>query len=346
MLRQNSFDFVRFCAAVGVLIGHQFIITGTGPPWGISNQSVAEIPLAVFFALSGFLIYQSLERSNDFASFLAARLVRIGPTLLGAVVLASACTLIYFNNYAHLIDHLKYVYRNVFFVFRMLSDYIPGVFEGNPTPRINAPLWTLAYEAWLYFLLYLVFLFPSRMRVLMIVLLLAVFNFCWLAFGVNEAPIPFTPLFPMRLGRLGCFFFSGALVAAYWHLARDRASLTGCAGLAALCIGEALMPNTAITALALASAVIGLGSSPVLSSFSKGGDASYGIYVFAWPIQQIYQTIFPGFWAGLAFSLLTTIALGYMTWNLYEKRCLARKEQLAKTMRFGRSLRQSRVPSG
>ncbi len=57
--RRNSFDFVRFCAAFGVLIGHQFIITDTGPPWGIVNQDIAEIPLHVFFCLSGFLIYQS-----------------------------------------------------------------------------------------------------------------------------------------------------------------------------------------------------------------------------------------------------------------------------------------------
>lgn len=329
MARQNSFDFIRLCAALGVLIGHQFIISGTGPAWGITNQNISEIPLHVFFSLSGFLIYESLQRSNDLASFVAARVTRIWPTLIGALVLASGFTLFYFQNYDHLIDHIKYVYRNAFFMFRVLSDQIPGIFEVNQTPRVNSPLWTLAYEVWLYFSLYLVFRLPRSARIWAIVTALIVLNICWVSFEVNEAMIPLTPLFPMRLGRLGCFFFAGALVAAIWPAIRERAVPVGAAGLCALIVFEVIAPATAATALALALAVAGLGSAALFSLFSRGGDASYGVYVFAWPIQQTYQTIFPGFWLGLSLSLITTAALGYVTWHLYEKRCISHRRAVA-----------------
>jgi peptidoglycan/LPS O-acetylase OafA/YrhL len=343
LARQNSFDFIRLCAALGVLVGHQFIISGAGPAWGITNQNISEIPLHVFFSLSGFLIYQSLQRSNDLASFVAARVTRIGPTLVGALVLASGFTLFYFQNYDHLINHIKYIYRNAFFMFRVLSDQIPGIFEANPTPRINSPLWTLAYEVWLYFSLYLVFRLPRSARIWAIVAILIALNFCWVRFEVNEAQIPLTPLFPMRLGRLGCFFFAGALVAAVWPAVKGREALVGIVGLCALGVLLATAPASAGTALALALAMAGLGSASLLAPFSRGGDASYGVYVFAWPVQQTYQTIFPDFWTGLGFSLVTTIALGYATWHLYEKRCIARRRQVADVIRF-RPSRLVRAP--
>ncbi len=56
----------------------------------------------MFFCLSGFLIGQSLQRSTDWASFLAARLLRILPNLAFALVLTSAVSLVWYRNYEHL----------------------------------------------------------------------------------------------------------------------------------------------------------------------------------------------------------------------------------------------------
>jgi len=332
MERKNSFDFVRFCAASGVLIGHQFIITGVPNPWGIADQDIAEIPLHVFFVLSGFLIYQSLERSTNLASFVSARITRIGPTLIVALCAASLATLLWFHNWPQAVDHLKYVYRNVFFPFRVISDEIPGVFESIPRHTINSPLWTLAYEVWCYALLYVIFRL-GRYRLAAIIVALIVLNVAWVSFGVNDARLPGTPIFPMRIGRLGCYFFSGSIVAAAWPVLKRRAMLAGALSLALFIVVVFEAPHTVICSLLLAGVVIGLGSSPLFSGFSKLGDASYGIYVFAWPIQQFSVLLVSGLWPSLLLAYCMTAAAGYTTWHLYEKRAIAARKTLAALIR-------------
>ena len=56
--------------------------------------------------------------------------------------------------------------------------------------------------------------------------------------------------------------------------------------------------------------------------FSKGGDASYGMYVFAWPVQQFVLLLVAPFWLSLLVAFLVTAALGYATWHAYERRLM------------------------
>jgi peptidoglycan/LPS O-acetylase OafA/YrhL len=256
------------------------------------------------------------------------------PTFLVAIVLVSAGTLVWFYNYDNLTAHLKYIYRNVFLMFRVNSDWITGVFESRPFKEINIPLWTLAYEAWLYVALFTISLLPRRLWVATVFIALIVLNICWLSFTVNEARIPFTPIYPMRIGRLGCFFFAGSLIAAYWHLIAPRAVLLGVLSVP-LFLGACFIspPQTFIHALLLAMAIIGLGSSSAFSWFSKGGDPSYGMYVFGWPIQQFAAMLLPGLWSSMLTALVVTTGVGYATFHLYEKRFIDSRKDLAAWLR-------------
>ena len=56
--------------------------------------------------------------------------------------------------------------------------------------------------------------------------------------------------------------------------------------LAGFAVRNLLPIDTALHSLALAACIIGLGSSSTMAWFGRGGDASYGMYVFAWPVQQ------------------------------------------------------------
>jgi peptidoglycan/LPS O-acetylase OafA/YrhL len=77
------------------------------------------------------------------------------------------------------------------------------------------------------------------------------------------------------------------------------------------------------TLLALPALIIYLGeqSSRCLSKVSMMGDLSYGVYVFAFPVQQ---TIFHFFGLSLPFAislsivLLVTYTLAYFSWHLVE----------------------------
>ena len=84
---ENSYDFVRFCAASAVLISYHFGLVGFAEPQvpGYGND-LSDLGLEVFFCLSGFLICRSLQNTTDWAQFISAGFLRIFPNLTFALV--------------------------------------------------------------------------------------------------------------------------------------------------------------------------------------------------------------------------------------------------------------------
>jgi len=86
----NNFDAIRLVAALLVLFGHAYALTGM-PTDPISSLValgfIGTLAVAVFFVLSGFLIARSVERST-LSSYLAARMLRIIPALALVTTLA------------------------------------------------------------------------------------------------------------------------------------------------------------------------------------------------------------------------------------------------------------------
>jgi peptidoglycan/LPS O-acetylase OafA/YrhL len=65
--------------------------------------------------------------------------------------------------------------------------------------------------------------------------------------------------------------------------------------------------------------------------FNGWGDFSYGVYIYAFPIQQTLVWLTPGLSLGamVALSCLITLAVAVLSWNLVERPALARKEDFA-----------------
>lgn len=69
----------------------------------------------------------------------------------------------------------------------------------------------------------------------------------------------------------------------------------------------------------------------IIRNFNKIGDYSYGIYIYAFPIQQIviynYPTIsFPMF---VAISIITTLLFSVLSWHFVEKPVLNFKKKVS-----------------
>lgn len=331
--RNNSFDFMRFAAAVAVLVSHHSALSGAiAPVMPIFRDNLGGVAVCVFFAMSGFLIYQSLERSASWTDFFAARLARLIPNLAVALIMTSAVMLIWFENYDHLAAHVGYVINNMMMFFWSVQFIIPGVLEGRPNPSPNGSLWTLRYEFWLYAALFAIFLLKPQFRVVAICLAFIFMGILWM----RALPGDHIWLMGMNfdsyfLGKLGSYFLAGALLASLWHMLTDRWLIVASGALVVAVLSTFILPTeNPILALAFSIFIISLCSLNWAAPFGKFGDASYGIYIFAFPVQQLTLLIIEEFYTSMVAALMITIMLGYTTWHLFEERCLRKRDVLAR----------------
>lgn len=331
----NSYDFIRFCAATAVLVSHHFALSGMAEPQVPGyREDYGNLGVEVFFCLSGFLICRSLIKSADWADFLAARFLRIFPNLAFSLTATSVATLIWYHNYSHLWKHIKFTISNLLMFFRGVTYTIPGVFQdAKGSPTINGSLWSLPFELWLYIFLFLFYVAGRRRNGIIVLISPLVASIVWAAISAFDNKV-LSPFDSYPIWRLGAFFFSGSWLAFVWPYIERHAVIIGAGALAALMLIRSLIPiETVFHPLALATVVIGLGSSKSMAWFSRGGDASYGMYIFAWPIQQFALILIDSFWLSMLCAFVATTALGYATWHTFEKQAMSLRKSTGNHLR-------------
>ncbi len=331
----NSFDLMRFVLAAAVLVSHHYGLSGlVAPTVPFAGVSLGRFAVFAFFAVSGFLMYNSLNRTNDCYFYFSSRLLRIVPNLIVAVVTTSLFLMVIFHNYENLLSHLYYIRKDAFSFIAKPSYWIEGIFTHRPDPGINGSLWTLQYEFFMYIVIFLVFLLPKRVVGYALIILVAILSLPALQSSDDTKRIATFHFNMGDLWKTGFHFMTGALIAHFWRFisARKAISITlSMAGLAAL---AAVAPEYRSWMVALAWVpffIVCL--SPFASRFSRFGDASYGVYIYAFPIQQVSIIMIPSFWGSMTVSFLVTVAVGYGCWHGFEKRCLAKRHGIADRLR-------------
>src|SRR6476620_3259542 len=223
---------------------------------------------------------------------------------------------------------------------RGVTYVIPGVFADTVRPAVNEPLWSLPYELWLYAVLALMFFLGGRWISTGIVLGALLLGIAWSATPIlGEFEIGH--LESVELFRLGSFFLSGAVLAVFWPYIGRHALALGVIVLTGIFAIRNLVPiNTVLQSRAVAAATIGFGSSTSMAWFAKGGGASYGMYVLAWPVQQFSMLLIEPFWLSMLAAFVMTTALGYGTWHGFVKRAMSYANRFAPTRRSGNPPRQ------
>lgn len=326
--RANSFDALRLIAAFMVLVGHAFVLTGAGPVPRVAGIPVHTFGVCVFFAISGYLIAGSWQRNRAPLLYLKSRALRIFPALIVVVVLTIVligpiATARPFPDYWR--DPLTSHYLVNILLFGQYD--LPGVFDGAAHTRsaVNGSLWTLGVEFTCYLgLLALLWGLP-KLRAIPLVVAAA-------ATGLVALLAPSQPalMFLEPSMQMATFFFVAAAIRV--GLAPKWIRLAP-AVVALMCwlVASTLAPALSwpLGWLLLTYAAIGIGSAnlPVLRRAGRFGDYSYGLYLWAFPVQQLVV----GFLRidSLVVNIIVvsaiTLPLAFASWHLVEKRALALK---------------------
>ncbi|MBB3243333.1 peptidoglycan/LPS O-acetylase OafA/YrhL [Pseudomonas sp. Tn43] len=326
--KDNNLNLLRLIAALMVLYAHSFAFYGNPPAGFLGLASYGGLGIEIFFIISGYLIVKSWDFTPSAANFLIKRSLRIFPALIVVVlismfVLGPVFTTLTVSEYFAHPQFWSYI-KNI-----ILSPvfYLPGVLEHARVPNaVNGSLWSLPVEFFMYLVVMgLGLLFKGGRWVYTAVtalFALTVVFWCW-----RDAPLVVVYGTDVRnIFLTGVYFMIGACYAK-WRLERWF-SLSGVCVLIMATI--LLAPYAAVSKfllwLALPYVVLayGLSRSWLGSWVNRVGDCSYGVYIYAFPVQQFVLLKFPNisYPMYLFVTIVITLMLGYASWHLVEKRVL------------------------
>ncbi|HET6692864.1 MAG TPA: acyltransferase, partial [Pedococcus sp.] len=305
-----------------------YALVGREQPLHQFGTSLGNLGVLVFFAVSGLLIRRSWDHDPRARDFWAKRALRLLPALavtavLTAFVLGPAVTSARLGTYFTSWETWIYPVRLVLMV--PFGAQLPGVFDDNVyAGAVNGSLWSLPLEVLAYAMvagLGALGLLARRW----VVTSLALASLAWAAW--------WEPAMSEAVG--SAYVVSAFAVGAAAFTWRDRIVLSTPVAvvLVAVCAATALGPDSlrvvtwTVSALYLsywfAYCLPRVGR--VLTRF---GDTSYGLYIWAFPIQQLVVQVAgndadPWLVIGVATPIVWLLALA--SWRLVERPALRHK---------------------
>lgn len=339
--RDNNLNLVRMLAATGVLVSHAWpIALGPGTPeplYKLTGYSLGSICVQIFFAISGFLITASFLRSSTMTRFTLARVLRLFPGLavslvFVALVMGPVVSSLPLKEYMLAPETWTFIIGNLGLV--KLQFELPGVYTDNPYPKVEGSIWTLVHEVACYVCVFLAGIcgLLARRQIATVFLMLGLTGWLVLFYASPQMPIKIESFLKLALP------FAMGTAAWLW---RDRIVLSPFTAICLVACWYALYFATGSSpisdvafSVALTYLVFLFGYAPagILRNYNRLGDYSYGMYVYAFPLQGL------AIWIWGVQSPLTNITLSFFltllcaiaSWHLVEKPALDSLKPLMK----------------
>jgi len=345
--RHNSVNALRLGLALLVLVSHTLKLHGGADPLAARTKGdvdMGTVAVDGFFALSGFLIAGSFLNSPSVWRYLWRRCLRILPglwvcLLITAFVLLPIAQLLQYGTMSGFpltgdlsvvgyVIHNADLFQQQFFVRNLLDGL-----------AVNGSLYTLFYEFVCYLGIAVLGVLGLLRRNRWVVLAAAVA--LWAASladlltngGLTGGSTTLTIFL-----RFGTMFFAGTVL----RLWADRIPLNWAGGAIAvtlLAVGltaamaqgvdpAGRLSYVLIATPAVAYLVLLLGSSTRLSRLGATRDLSYGVYVYAWPVQVLLLLVGASGWPVVVYfaaSLGITLLFALASWHFVESPALSLK---------------------
>ena len=339
--RDNNLNLIRMVASVAVLVSHAWQVTlgpeAVLPLMAMLGRNLGTMAVYAFFVISGFLIARSFERQPTVGRWIMARVLRLYPALLVVLVLTVTVlgplvTGLPLAEYFSRSETLTYVPRNLSLAFMQYD--LPGVFQDQPYPRtINGSLWTLFFEVACYAGVLVTGLLGGLRRPGLMIAFLAVFAAAYILIlhVLEPGRLPSKILPPLM--DLGLPFATGVA----FHVWRRRIRLSPAVFLGLALVTALLAVTPAYAPMMVVTFCYGiflLGYLPggFVRRYNQLGDYSYGVYIYAYPMQQLMVHLFQPMapLTNIALALPPTLALAILSWKLVEEPALKLTRRSAK----------------
>lgn len=339
---KNNFGLLRLVFAVLVIVSHSYeLIDGNRAREPLTlifgTYSVAEIAVAGFFIVSGYLIAQSYTASMSVPAYLSKRVLRIYP----AYIAASLCCIVLVGPLggadlaALSIDNWATV---IFRILTLQTPKLPNVFAGQHYPSLDGSMWTIAYEFRCYLLLPIL----GYCALLRGKIILPLASILWIGAMVSTIYWPTARFGPLvgSVGetlRLTALFLTGALFFLYRHrivYANEFAAFAALGLVIAMFDHWLAGPALAAFGGYLVFWFAFLPNTPRLNAINSTLDLSYGIYLYAWPLQMLLIRHVPGI-LPVTLILLATLGstlLAYFSWTFIEQPAMNQKKALLRAI--------------
>ena len=291
-------NFIRFIAALCVIIAHGQAIAGIGiydPLYLLTDgrYNIGAFSVAIFFISSGLLVTKSLLTKRDIKLYIKARVLRLFPALIISVILTIIILGLFFSEYNAISFFTNY--STYFYLLNCILipyHFLPGIFVNNHyNSVVNGSLWTLPIEFVCYIGLLIAFKLNLIKQKLLNVLCVL---FAVILVLINYSDIMFFDSIRYYIYPLYMFF-----VGMVFYCNRDRIVLNKyCTLIGILIFFIAMICGFIDLAMIFIFPYVFISGVFMVSKFPKSlgkcGNYSYEVYLVAFPIQQAITYLYGG----------------------------------------------------
>ena len=210
---KNSLNLFRLLACLEVLVGHVSVHLGLSMPKIIDCPLNLFIGVPIFFILSGFLIWKSLENTPDFKRYFSKRILRLYPELWVCLFVEILSIVLFYKEYVPISDYMLFTFtQGTIFQF-WTPDSLRGYGCGTP----NGSLWTITVIVQFYIFIYLMrqWLNKANKRTWIFILLMTIFIGVCSSISSKQMPAILGKLFMQTLLPYAWLFFVGVFIQKF-----------------------------------------------------------------------------------------------------------------------------------
>lgn len=289
-INSNNFDFLRIVFAATVVISHLIELSQVTIFKNYSHLFNARLAIDGFFVISGFLIAKSYKNSKSIKAYLLKRIKRIVPAYVFVILFCalSFCLIStksvsdYFLN----TQFWSYLIANLTFQ-NYIQPCLPGVFHNNLMCAVNGALWTIKLEEAFYLLIPLFYLITKwkKKNIYTLSLIVYLLSIAYFNYFVSENMYRIAKQLPGALAffTIGIIFFTNFKFFIKWKHYFILPCLV-------LFILEHFIWHTQLFKPAVFGFMVFYIAYTLkfLNNFGKFGDLTYGLYIYHFPLIQLF----------------------------------------------------------